>query len=132
MYQNVDELIKIMRKYQSTDKTTINKLIMDKGDDQDAETMKYLMRNPNWRNVYQQATEEITTKGKHSKYNYYEQFMTMTNDRGQKMMSAEDTATFIQKWCKEQSIPFVKLMTEKYAALAMVHPKKNAIFSGTK
>ena len=81
MYQNVDEFIKNMRKYQPTDKTKINKLIMNKGDAQDAETMKLLMRNPHWRKVYQQATEEITTKDKHAKYNYFEQFMTMTNVR---------------------------------------------------
>ena len=87
-----------MRKYQTTDKNTLNKLIMDRGEDQDGENMNILMRNPNWRNVYQQATEEIKTKDDHQKHNYYEQYMSLTNDRGTKMMTEQDTATFIQKW----------------------------------
>ena len=71
-----------MNKYQTTDKTTLNKLILDREDKEDAEKMKILMRIPNWRQVYQQATDEIKTKNDHRRYNYYEQFMAITNDRG--------------------------------------------------
>ena len=82
MYQNTEDLIKMMSIYQTTDKTTLNKLILDREDKEDAEKMKILMRNPNWRQVYQQATDEIKTKNDHRRYNYYKQFMAITNDRG--------------------------------------------------
>ena len=86
------------------------------------------MRNPNWRQVYQQATDEIKTKNEHKRYNYYEQFMAITNDRGITMMSQEDTKTFLQKWCAEQKIPFITFMMELYATLTMTHPKRNILY----
>ena len=121
MYQNTEDLIKLMNKYQTTDKSTLNKLILDKKDKEDTEKMKLLMRNPSWRQVYQQAIDEITTKNDHQRYNYFEQFMSITSDRGNKMMSVEDTALFVRKWCEEQKIPFFTFLTEIHATLTMAH-----------
>ena len=128
MYQNVEDLIKLMRQYQTTDKNNLNKLILDREEQQDSEKMKVLMRNQNWHNVYQQATDEIKTKNDHRKHNYYEQYMSLTNDRGIKMMTEENTSAFMQKWCAEQRKPFVTFMMEIYATLAMIHPKRNTLY----
>ena len=128
MYTNTEELIVLMNKYKTTDKTTLNKLIMDRDDKQDQEKMKYLMRNANWRQVYQQATDEVTTRNDHTQHNYYEQFMQITNDRGQKMMSVQETANFLHNWCKEQRIPYHTLLIEMYAVLNMTHPKRNTLY----
>ena len=128
MYQNTEELINLMNKYQTTDKTTLNKLIMDRDDKDDQDKVKYLMRNANWRQVYQRATDEVITRNDHKQYNYFEQFMQITNDRGQKMMSVEDTALFLHQWCDEQRIPYHTLLMEIYAVLNMTHPKRNTLY----
>ena len=128
IYTNTEELIKLMNKYKTTDKTTLNKLILERDEKEDQDKMKYLMRNANWRQVYTQATDEITTRNEFKQHNYYEQFMQITNDRNQKMMSIEDTSQFLQDWCKEQGIPYHNLLTEIYAVLNMTHPKRNTLY----
>ena len=128
IYTNTEELIQLMNKYKTTDKTTLNKLILERDEKEDQEKMKYLMRNANWRQVYTQATDEIITRNDFKQHNYFEQFMQITNDRNQKMMSIDDTARFLQDWCKEQGIPYHTLLTEMYAVLNMTHPKRNTLY----
>ena len=82
LYQDTEDLVKLMTKYDTTDRATLQGKIHLQHDEQDKDTLKTLIRSTNWPKVYKTATEERAFKMvTDNMKTYYDIFMSLKTDQ---------------------------------------------------
>lgn len=132
MYNDIESLLRLMTKYKTSEKNQlITNIHKDPTNTEDIETITTLIRSNTWNMIYKRSQEEFIHKCYNPDFsNYYQLFVDHISQEpsDSPQMSIQDTAKFIQEWCKEQGIRHGELIIEIYTILKMYHPKRNTFY----
>lgn len=128
MYNDIESLLRLMTKYNTSEKNQlITNIHKDPTNQEDKETITTLIRSNTWNMIYKRSQEEFIHQSINPQHsNYYQLFMDHISQEPSDapQMTIAQTSDFIQEWAKEQGIKHGDLILEIYTILRMYHPKR--------